>query len=78
MRLFVLSLLLATAASAQTGTLSGIVTDGETGEALAGAAVVVAGTSLGAATNLDARLIASSTVSPRPASCCPSMMVTAK
>ncbi|MEL6611874.1 MAG: carboxypeptidase-like regulatory domain-containing protein, partial [Bacteroidota bacterium] len=55
MRLFILSLLLATAASAQTGTLSGIVTDDETGEALAGAAVVVAGTSLGAATNLDGR-----------------------
>lgn len=55
MRLFVLSLLLATAASAQTGTLSGFVTDDETGEALAGAAVVVAGTSLGAATDLDGR-----------------------
>ena len=43
------------AAFAQYGTISGTVVDRETGETLIGANVIVIGTSLGAATNLDGK-----------------------
>ena len=45
--------LLAGAAHAQTGTLTGVVTDGTTAEPLIGATVAVQGTTRGAATDLD-------------------------
>lgn len=51
--LFLTFLLLAPAAFAQTGKISGFVKDAQTGEALIGANVVIENTSLGAATDLE-------------------------
>lgn len=51
--LFLLPLLLATVSAQDAGTLAGRVTDAETGEPIPGANVIVEGTRLGAATDLD-------------------------
>ena len=54
MRVFLL-VLLAASVSAQTGSVSGTITDGETGQPLVGASVFLVGTQTGAATGLDGR-----------------------
>jgi len=54
---FTLLLLLASTAYAQTGKIVGKVTDLQTGEALIGANIIVQGTSLGAATNVEGDFI---------------------
>lgn len=48
-------LLLVPGALAQTGTVTGVVTDAQTGDPLAGASVVVVGTTTGTATNIEGR-----------------------
>lgn len=50
---FAAFLLLAVPAMAQTGAVSGTVRDAETGEAILGANIIIEGTTIGAATDLD-------------------------
>jgi len=57
MRLLLLGLLVAAAAHAQTGTISGTVRDAVTGEALPGASVLIEGMRLGAAADINGRFV---------------------
>lgn len=55
--LFIFSLTLQPALLAQTGTLSGTISDAQTGEPLIGATVILEGTTTGAATNSEGRYL---------------------
>ncbi|MCK6602952.1 MAG: carboxypeptidase-like regulatory domain-containing protein [Bacteroidetes bacterium] len=57
---FLPALLLSLSVSAGTGTLKGKVTDSQTGEPLVSSSILVAGTTLGAATDLSGNYVISS------------------